>query len=110
MAYAFPLPLLEEVLGNSLAPFRFLTPFSIRSSRRLRNSLRSDILAARLCQVPSKSEFRRLNLQWSLQLFPKTYASNTVISYYPFGNASNYGLISAIFYLKMFNHLKRRKK
>ena len=44
--------LLQTVLGNSLAPFRFLTPFSIRSSRRLRNSLRSDILAARLRRIP----------------------------------------------------------
>jgi hypothetical protein len=35
-------------------PIRFLTPFSIRSSQRLRNSLRSDILAARLRRVPSK--------------------------------------------------------
>jgi len=29
----------RRVLGNSLAPFRFLTPFSIPSSRRLPNSL-----------------------------------------------------------------------
>ncbi len=35
-------------MGNSLAPFRFLTPFSIRSSRRLRNSLRSDILGEKV--------------------------------------------------------------
>jgi hypothetical protein len=32
------IPLLEKALENSLAPFRFLTPFSIRSSWRLRNS------------------------------------------------------------------------
>ncbi len=80
-------PLLEKVLGNSLAPFRFLTPFSIRSSPLLRNSLRSNILAARLCRVPSKSEFRRLNLQWSLRLFPKTYA--LAMSYKGYGDASH---------------------
>ena len=33
-----------------------------------------------------------------LQIFPKTYASNIVISYFAFGNASNYSLVSAIFY------------
>ena len=49
---ASPIPWLEKALGNSLAPFRFLTPFSIRSSRRLRNSLRSDILDALLRRVP----------------------------------------------------------
>jgi hypothetical protein len=35
----------NNVLGNSLAPNRILNAISIRSSRRLRNSLRSDILA-----------------------------------------------------------------
>ena len=73
-------------MGNSLAPFRFLTPFSIRSSRRLRNSLCSDILDARLRRVPSKSEFRRLNLQWSLQLFPKTFVLNIATSYHENGD------------------------
>ncbi len=66
-------------------PFRFLTPFSIRSSRRLRNSLRSDILDALLRRVPSKSEFRRLNLQWLLQLFPKTFVLNIATSYHANG-------------------------
>jgi hypothetical protein len=53
---ASPFPLLEKVLGNSLAPFRFLTPFKFRSSRRLRNSRRSNILAARLCWIPLLGE------------------------------------------------------
>ena len=35
----------ELVFGNSLAPNRIFNAFSIRSSRRLRNSLRSDMLA-----------------------------------------------------------------
>jgi hypothetical protein len=35
----------DEVLENSLAPNRIFNAISIRSSRRLRNSLRSDILA-----------------------------------------------------------------
>ena len=30
------------------------------------------ILAVRLCRIPSKSKFRRLNLLWSLRLFSKT--------------------------------------
>ncbi|MGB2762805.1 MAG: hypothetical protein WBC20_00180 [Candidatus Aminicenantaceae bacterium] len=30
------------------------------------------ILAGRLCRLPSKAKIRRLNLQWSLMLFPKT--------------------------------------
>ena len=34
-----------KVLGNSLAPNRIFNAISIRSSRRLRNSLRSDMLA-----------------------------------------------------------------
>jgi len=89
--YASPFLLLEKVLGNCLAPFRFLTPFSIRSSRRLRNSLRSDILDALLRRVPLKSEFRRLNLQWSLRLFPKTYA--LVMSYNGYGDASVSGQV-----------------
>jgi hypothetical protein len=76
-----------EGFGNSLALFRFLTPFSIRSSRRLRNSLRSDILDALLRRVPSKSEFRRLNLQWSLHLFPKSFVQNIASSYHGNGNA-----------------------
>jgi hypothetical protein len=46
------LTILGTVFGNSLAPIRFLTPFFIRSSRRLRNSLRSDILDALLRRVP----------------------------------------------------------
>jgi hypothetical protein len=33
-------------------PIGFLTPFSVRSSRRLRNSLRSDILAQKKGQSP----------------------------------------------------------
>jgi hypothetical protein len=68
---------LEKVLRNSLAPFRFLTPFSIRSSRRpwgqalppgedtfLPLALMAfpeirpdpDILAARLRRIPSPGE------------------------------------------------------
>jgi hypothetical protein len=35
----------EKVLGGSLAPNRIFNAISIRSSRRLRNSLRSDMLA-----------------------------------------------------------------
>jgi hypothetical protein len=35
----------DKVLGNSLAPNRIFNAISIRSSRRLRNSLRSDMLA-----------------------------------------------------------------
>ncbi len=50
-------------------PFRFLTPFPCRASRRLRNSLRSDILAAQQSWVPSKHGKGRLNLQWSLKPF-----------------------------------------
>ncbi len=42
----------QKIFGDDLAPFRFLTPSPHRSSRRLRNSLRSDILAARRCRVP----------------------------------------------------------
>jgi len=60
-----------HILGNSLAPNRIFNAISIRSSRRLRNSLRSDMLAARLRRVPSKSKLRWLNPQWSLRLFPK---------------------------------------
>ena len=52
-------------------PFRFLTPFSFRSSRLLRNSLRSNILAGQLRRLLSKTEIRRLNLQRSLLPFPK---------------------------------------
>ncbi len=40
--------------GLASLHFRFLTPFVIHSSRQLRNSLCSDILAARLRRVPSK--------------------------------------------------------
>jgi hypothetical protein len=64
----------ELVFGNSLTPNRIFNAISIHSSRRLRNSLRSDMLAARLRRVPSKSELRWLNPQWSLRLFPKTFA------------------------------------
>ncbi len=42
----------QKIFGDGLALFRFLTPFPRRSSRRLRNSLRSDKLTARLCRVP----------------------------------------------------------
>ena len=56
----------ELVFGNSLAPNRIFNAFSIRSSRRLRNSLRSGMLAARLRRAPSKSKLRKLNPQWSL--------------------------------------------
>ncbi len=66
----------DKVLGNSLAPNRIFNAISIRSSRRLRNSLRSDMLAARLRRVPSKSELRWLNPQWPLRLFPKTFVSD----------------------------------
>ena len=46
----------QRVFGDGLAPFRFFTPFPLRSSRRLRNSLRSNILAARLiCGLPQIS-------------------------------------------------------
>jgi len=57
----------QKIFGDGLAPFRFLTPFPHRSSRRLRNSVRSDILAARHSRVPSQNDSGRLNLQWSLQ-------------------------------------------
>jgi hypothetical protein len=46
---------LIRVFGNGLAPKRFLTPFKFRSSRRLRNSRRSDILAGPLRGLPSKN-------------------------------------------------------
>ncbi len=43
----------QKVFGDGLAPFRFLTPFSVRPSRLLRNSLRSNMLADRLiCGLP----------------------------------------------------------
>ncbi len=60
-------------LGMDSLPFRFLTPFSFRPSRLLRNSLRSNILAGRLHRLPSKAELRRLNLQRSLKPSPKTF-------------------------------------
>ncbi len=78
---------ISKGFGKCLAPFRFLTPSSIRSSRRLPNSLRSNILAAQLRRVPSKSEFPRLNLQWSLRLFPKAYA--LAMNYNGYGDASH---------------------
>jgi len=34
------------------------------------------ILAGRLYRLPSKAKIRRLNLQWSLTLFPKTSLNN----------------------------------
>ena len=68
--------MIEKVLRDSLAPNRIFNAISIRSSRRLRNSLRSDMLAARLRRVPSKSELRWLNPQWSLRLSHKTYILN----------------------------------
>jgi hypothetical protein len=71
----------NNVLGNSLAPNRILNAISVRSSRRLRNSLCSDILAARLRRVPSKSELRWLNPQWSLRQFPKTSTLNMETCY-----------------------------
>jgi hypothetical protein len=54
-------------LESSLAPNRIFNAISIRPSRRLRNSLRSDILAARQSRIPSKGISGRLNLQWSLR-------------------------------------------
>ncbi len=116
----------QKVFGGELAPFRFLMPFSVRPSRPLRNSLRSDILAGRpiccLLQIGGiprgyvplvagkvytlprrggresdrrrtpvgrgkaklfplqatstslKDRIRRLNLQWSLHPFLKTFS------------------------------------
>ena len=68
------LKLYDMFLEMASLPFRFLTPFSIRPSRLLRNSLRSNILAGRLCRLPSNPELRRLNLQWLLHPFQKPYS------------------------------------
>ena len=56
--------------GMASLPYRFLTPFPHRSSRRLRNSLRSNILAAQQSWIPSRIDSGRLNLQRSLHPFP----------------------------------------
>jgi len=48
-------------------PIRFLTPFPHRPSRRLRNSLRSDILAARQSRVPSKGNGAAKLRRWGIQ-------------------------------------------
>jgi hypothetical protein len=96
--------LLERILGNSLAPFRFLTPFSIRPFlvwRRLYGE-KTVIEAerARFLSAGEESEalirvaFDSLGqkqrvfepyslslLQWSLQLFPKTYSLNIITNY-----------------------------
>jgi hypothetical protein len=64
----------QGISGMVLLPFRFSTPFPRGAFRRLRNSLRSDILAARLGRVPSKGSSGRLNLRWSLRpslIFPR---------------------------------------
>ncbi len=63
----------RSAFRNSFAPFRFLTPFSFRPSRLLRNSLRSNILTGQPSRLPSKTEIRRLNLKWSLQPFLKAF-------------------------------------
>ena len=74
-----------KIQRNSFAPFRFLTPFPLRSSRRLRNSARqpfhfepdvrvisistrlilscSNILGGRFHRFPSMNDWGRLNLQ-----------------------------------------------
>ena len=75
----------DKIQRNGFAPFRFLTPFPLRSSRRLRNSARqpfhfepdvrvisistrlilscSNILGGRFHRLPSVEGSRRLNLQ-----------------------------------------------
>jgi len=75
----------DEIQRNGFAPFRFLTPFPLRSSRRLRNSARepfhfepdvrvisistrlilscSNILGGRFHRLPSMNGSGRLNLQ-----------------------------------------------
>ena len=53
-------------------PFRFLTPWIFRPFRRLRNSLRSNILGGPLLGLPSKVGTFRLNLQRSLHPSPKS--------------------------------------
>jgi hypothetical protein len=55
-------------------PIRFLTLFSIRSSRRLRNSLRSNILAARLRRVPLKDTWESSIFYGHIIHPPKPYA------------------------------------
>jgi len=59
--------LLKGLSGMAAFPFRFLTPFLSRPSRRLRNSLRSDILAARQSRVPSKGNDVAKRRRWGIQ-------------------------------------------
>jgi hypothetical protein len=55
------------LFGMTSLPIRLLTPFPHRPSRRLRNSLRSDILAARQGQVPSKANDVAKLRRWGIQ-------------------------------------------
>ena len=64
--------------GMASLPIRFLTPFLHHSSRRLRNSLRSDILAARQSRVPSKSNGAAKLRRWGIQGGMPSWSQDTI--------------------------------
>ena len=89
---------MTKIHGNGFAPFRFLTPFPHRPSRRLRNSALkechfqpdvrtqsffirliltcSNILGGRFHRLPSIDDLGRLNLQGRLVHFRVFYTQN----------------------------------
>ena len=66
------------IFGMALLPIRCLTPFPYCPSQRLRNSLRSNIPAARQGRVPSKDNDAAKLRRWGIQGDMPPWSQDTI--------------------------------
>jgi len=76
--FHFRVDSMDIQFGMASLPIRFLTPFPHRPPRRLRNSLRSDILAARQGRVPSKGNDGAKLRRWGIQGGMPSWSQDTL--------------------------------